>query len=448
MNIDVNDARSDGELLTAFLKSHDQRAIKALFDRHGPMVMGVCRNILGQHDLVNDAFQATFVVLLTKAHSIGKPASLGCWLHGVACRVAKRAKSQAVSNLCEPDEIPMNSHDPSATVASKEELSVIHEEIDRLPERLRLPLILCAMEGESREEVAARLGWSVGSVKGRLERARAMLESRLKTRGVIIPTAVLSTVLTETATAQVPLALINSALTHAFLSGSGQLTSGISANLIALSDGIIKTTLISKLKLAVLCVVAPTLVGGGLFFAIHQFVPAAAGMNPATSWGGFMPFIQRMVNNPPQSYPLARSAKFEIYLVSPTPSENTTMAINPQNKEQIYLETPAVIVSSDIESVSRGEDQNKFPVLKAKMTQAGSNKLAAVTSANFNRSLAIIVGDKIVGVPMILAPISDTFELSYGGVKGKHEVFDALTTELVPYEDSVIDDSVPKASDK
>ena len=160
------DVRSDADLLQLFAHQHDRVAIAAIVDRHGPVVLGICQSILrNEHDAA-DAFQATFLVLIKRARSIGKPSSLGSWLHGVAVRVAKRAKAQSMQRrIYEHSGSTTILSDPPENTASEETVELIHEEIDRLPERFRLPLILCGLEGETRED--ARIGSGGLSVRSK-----------------------------------------------------------------------------------------------------------------------------------------------------------------------------------------------------------------------------------------------------------------------------------------
>lgn len=269
---------SDVDLLHSFVDQRDRAAITDIVDRHGLMVMGVCRNILrNEHDAA-DAFQATFLVLLKKARSIGKSASLANWLHGVACRVAKRARSRSGPQpMYEDPGAEMMSTDPSVKVASEEEVGLIHEELDRMPERYRLPVILCCLEGETQEQVSRRLGWTAGTVKGRLERGRVMLRVRLKKRGLVIPAAMLTAILAQQAVAQVPGALVGTTVDAAMLVASGQLMAGgaISVNALLLSQEVMKAMLVTKLKIAAMILLAGSVVAGGSAVVFRHVFAAA-----------------------------------------------------------------------------------------------------------------------------------------------------------------------------
>src|SRR6516162_8072841 len=194
------DELSDAALLSRFTKNRDESAFAALVDRHGALVLHVCQRVLGNFHDTEDAFQATFLVLARKAATVRRPESLAAWLHGVAHRAAIKARSarQRLQTLSSRRDNPILSSadrhpDPPADLSVRESLGIIDEELERLPEVYRLPVILCGLESRSLEEAARQLGWTVGSVKGRLERGRARLHARLVRRG-----ATLSAVLTAT----------------------------------------------------------------------------------------------------------------------------------------------------------------------------------------------------------------------------------------------------------
>src|SRR5271170_5268095 len=182
----------DRQLLQQF-SSGDEAAFTEIVDRHGGLVMGVCRRVLQHTQDAEDAFQATFMVLARKAGKIAWQESIANWLHGVACRIAfqVRRETTLVPKLefgNESAEPAVNGPDP----AWSELKPVLDEELGRLPARYRKPLVLCCLEGKSRDEAAAQLGWSIGSLKGRLERGRELLRSRLARRGLALSTALAS----------------------------------------------------------------------------------------------------------------------------------------------------------------------------------------------------------------------------------------------------------------
>jgi RNA polymerase sigma factor (sigma-70 family) len=200
------DELSDEDLLEKFLngeESESQRAFGALVERHGPMVLGICRHVLNQHQDAEDAFQATFLVLAQKGASIRNRRVLAGWLHEVAHRIAVKSRTSVVRRrtlerqgvAMSPPATELNNQDQVA--AWNELRPVLHAEVERLPERYRIPVILSYLEGKTNEEVAALLRWPVGTVKGRLSRARDLLRSRLMRRGLTLAAAFLMTSLSK-----------------------------------------------------------------------------------------------------------------------------------------------------------------------------------------------------------------------------------------------------------
>src|SRR5207249_4451809 len=177
----------DAQLLKRFAADHDETAFAALVQRHGPMVLGVCRRVLQDAHAAEDAFQATFLVLVRRARSIARPELLGNWLYGVAYRTAVRAKQNAARrNAYERQAMPMLTAEPTQEVARREVMAVLDEEMNRLPEKYRAPLVLCYLEGCTNEEAARQLGHPTGSMSGLLSRGRELLRKRLTRRGVLV----------------------------------------------------------------------------------------------------------------------------------------------------------------------------------------------------------------------------------------------------------------------
>src|SRR5262245_45698453 len=172
---------TDGELLARYAQRRDEAAFAELVRRHGGLVLGVARRQLGDRQQAEDVFQATFLALARQGPRLGRPASLVNWLYTVALRQARNTRLALSRRAARHATLapPRRAADPLAEVSGRELIAVIDEELARLPEAYRLPLLLCAVEGLSREEAAARLGWSAGAVKGRLERGRELLRRRL-----------------------------------------------------------------------------------------------------------------------------------------------------------------------------------------------------------------------------------------------------------------------------
>jgi len=192
---------SDEELLEQFFSRTDgtaEDAFRILVARHGPMVLGVCRHVLNQPQDAEDAFQATFLVLARKGRTIRSRNVLGRWLYEVAYRIALRARAQTMRRRVherQASEMSPPAHENE--IAWNELRPVLHDEVNRLPEKYRTPVVLCYLEGKTNEEVAQLLMWPVGTVKGRLSRARNLLRSRLLRRGLALSAGFLLTALSE-----------------------------------------------------------------------------------------------------------------------------------------------------------------------------------------------------------------------------------------------------------
>jgi RNA polymerase sigma factor (sigma-70 family) len=185
-----DDPTPDEQLLQRFTAARDWTAFEALLQRHGPTVLGVCRRLLRREQDVEDVFQATFLVLARKAASIRRRQSVASWLHGVARRIATRVRDRTTRQAVGPvAEIAAPDFDPAGALTWNEVRGALDEELSRLPETLRGPLVLCYLEGLARDEAAARLGCPLGTLKGRLERGRELLRRRLTRRGLALSAA-------------------------------------------------------------------------------------------------------------------------------------------------------------------------------------------------------------------------------------------------------------------
>jgi RNA polymerase sigma factor (sigma-70 family) len=166
-------------LLERFTRRHDQVAFAALVARHGPMVLGVCRRVLGNVQEAEDAFQATFLVLVRKAAAITRPHLLGNWLYGVAARTARKARIRMARRLHHERQAAVAPRDPPPETDWSDLIAQLDEELEQLPFKYRAPLVLCYLDGLTNEEAARRLGWPTGSISYRLARGREMLRQRL-----------------------------------------------------------------------------------------------------------------------------------------------------------------------------------------------------------------------------------------------------------------------------
>jgi RNA polymerase sigma factor (sigma-70 family) len=243
--------RSDAELLGIFVSNPDEVVFEAIIRRHGPMVWGVCRRVLRDHHDAEDAFQATFLVLARKAASIMPQEKLGNWLYGVAYQTARKARATTSNRKAMEKQVPDMPEPEAGRDGCRDDLlPLLDQELSRLPEKYRLPIVLCDLEGKTHRQAAQQLNWPVGTVSGRLSRGRAMLGERLTRRGFTLAGGSLAMVLSQgSASASVPLPLITSTTRAATRVAAGQAVTGVvSTKVAALAEGVLKGMLMTKLK--------------------------------------------------------------------------------------------------------------------------------------------------------------------------------------------------------
>jgi RNA polymerase sigma factor (sigma-70 family) len=242
---------TDGQLLECFLTQRDDAALAVLVQRHGPMVWGVCRRVLPNHHDAEDAFQATFLVLVRKAASIVPRERVANWLYGVAHQTALKARATAARRKGRERQV---TEMPEPAVAERDPWRdlrpLLDEELSRLPDRYRCVIVSCDLEGRTRKEAAGQLGLSEGTVGSRLARARAMLAKRLARRGLAVSGGALAVVLSnDVASAGVPASVVSSTITAAILfrAGRAAATGPIPLEVAALTEGVLKTMLLTRL---------------------------------------------------------------------------------------------------------------------------------------------------------------------------------------------------------
>jgi RNA polymerase sigma factor (sigma-70 family) len=257
----------DADLLGRFVRRKDETAFTALVQRHGPLVFGLCRSLLPCEQDAEDAFQATFLVLVRRARSISKRTSLRSWLYSVAWRVAVRLKQQERPGEPLDDSVVTNPA-PDQAAIERERRWLLHAEIARLPEKYREPVLLCGLEGKPRDEAARLLRCSEGAVKGRLERGRSMLRARLARRGLdLTAVGVSMAALDNTIQAALPAALAHalSQAATAVLAGRDAAVSTVAASL---AQGVTRAMAFSQLKIgAGITLLLAVLLGAATLFA-------------------------------------------------------------------------------------------------------------------------------------------------------------------------------------
>jgi RNA polymerase sigma factor (sigma-70 family) len=258
-------ALTDGQLLEHFLGQRDDASFEALLLRHGPMVLGVCRRVLRNEADAADAFQATFLVLVRKAASIVPRGMVGNWLYGVAHNTARKAKvmnskrrarEREAANRPRPEPLPEDWQKLQA---------VLDDELSRLPEKYRAPIVLCELEGKPIKEAARQLGWAQGTLAGRLSRGRHLLAKRVARHGLTLAGGAVAALAGGAASAGVPGPLVDSTVhaAAAFAAGQAAVAGVVPAQVAALTEGVLKSMLLTKMKIATAVVLVTAALGTG-----------------------------------------------------------------------------------------------------------------------------------------------------------------------------------------
>ena len=260
--------RPDADLLAAFVRDRDADAFAALVRRHGPMVLGVCRRVVGDVHAADDAFQAVFLVLARRAAAVRPRAAVGSWLYGVAYRTALKARAVRARRHARFKQVDAMPEPPARPPADPwtDLRPVIDEELARLPDKYRLPVVLCDLEGRPQRAVAKHLGVAAATLAGRLSQARRTLAARLTRRGVALSGGAVATLLTERASAgAVGPALADGVVRAAEAVAAGGVATGfVSAHALNLCEGVMRMMLLSKLKAVGAGALAVLALSGGL----------------------------------------------------------------------------------------------------------------------------------------------------------------------------------------
>jgi RNA polymerase sigma factor (sigma-70 family) len=260
-------ALTDGQLLDRFFADRDETAVEVLVRRYGPLVYGVCRRVLHNTHAAEDVFQATFLVLVRKIPSLDRGKPLGNWLYTVAYRLALTARaSELRRQRCEAQAARQRSSIGGSALSASELVVAVEEELHRLPQRHRAPLVLCYLEGKTNDQAAAILGCPRGSMAARLAQAKERLRERLVRRGFAAPAVSITAVLVGAAArGAVPLPLLNSTLSAIqwFAREETCAASVVSARAVALARGALRTMFLNKLKIGAALLLVALMLGTG-----------------------------------------------------------------------------------------------------------------------------------------------------------------------------------------
>jgi RNA polymerase sigma factor (sigma-70 family) len=280
---------TDGQLLEDYVGHRNEAALAALLLRHGPMVWGVCRRILRHHQDAEDAFQATFLVLLRKAASITARELLANWLYGVAHQTARKARARAARRM-ERERQVVDMPEPAVGEHDLQEdlRPVLDMGLSRLPDKYRCVVVLCDLEGKTRKEAAGELGVPEGTVAGRLARARVLLARRLARCGLALPGTALATLLAQqAASASVPTALVSATIQSANLWGTGQTaaSAALSVDVVALTEGVLQAMVLNKMKNIIRILIVGCLIVLGVGVLGYHRAPGKPEEQPARQPG-------------------------------------------------------------------------------------------------------------------------------------------------------------------
>jgi RNA polymerase sigma factor (sigma-70 family) len=285
-------AAPDCQLLQHFAREGDEAAFAELVRRHGPMVLGVCRRLLRDGHDAEDAFQATFLVLVRKARSLSQPELMGNWLYGVAYRTALKARARGLRRRARQRPLV----DVPAPVSLPEWIgaevrAVLDEEVQRLPDKYRVAFVLCCLEGKTNAEAARLLGCPKGTILSRLAWARARLRARLTRRGLALSAPALAPLLSQTGTSvAVGPALAAATIQAGMQWGVAEAVGGvISEEVATLAEGVLKAMFLAKVRLALLFLAVVLIIGAGVGIATSRLgaePTAAANEQPSQAPAG------------------------------------------------------------------------------------------------------------------------------------------------------------------
>jgi RNA polymerase sigma factor (sigma-70 family) len=421
---------TDAQLVERFANDSGERAavaFSALVERHGPMVMRVCRaSLRNEHD-AEDAFQAVFLVLVRKAGTLWVRDSLGPWLHTIAVRTSAYARAQSQRRHVQEQRLARTSPETVESTDDDHDLiTAIHEEVGRLPDRFREAVVLCDLEGLSHERAAARLGWPVGTVKSRQARGRERLRGRLARRGLAPADAAIAMAL---APLPVPVSLV-SATAHAASAGTAgaSATAGtVSAASEALARGMLRRLTMNGIKLSILSILAAgTIVTGALAFTGGRLAaddPPTAPRREGPTAGSLLQL--RIAADPKHDPEALTKPGYRWVKIDPGSRQSLDgliTKVDPAEGRMILVKLdPQNVTERDLREVKETPDERGRPMIAFWLTQDGSTRFGALTKAHlpedqgaFRYHLALIVEGTVVALPVIQSEIRDAGVIQFG----------------------------------
>jgi RNA polymerase sigma factor (sigma-70 family) len=356
---------TDAELLARFLTSRDGDALAALVRRHAGMVWGVCRRLLHNRQDAEDAFQATFLVLVRKAADVPGQA-VANWLYGVARQTAVRLRATAAKRGRREKQVVTMPEPTVEEVRAADLQSVLDEEVSRLPDHYRGVVILCDLESLTRREAARQLGIPEGSVASRLARARMMLAKRLTQRGVVLSGGSVAAVLSAgSASASAPPALVASTIQAASLLAAGQ-AGAVSAKVAALTEGVVRAMFVTKIRAALVVVLLLGFVATGATILTSRTMagqddkkpPEEKTMKPAakkvqeviTAWGERVGFLQAGLGFRPgerRAYRPGETITLVVRIRNIDGEEVKREPVKFEYLKQFFIENPPTVTGAD-----------------------------------------------------------------------------------------------------
>jgi RNA polymerase sigma factor (sigma-70 family) len=371
---------TDTDLLERFRSRGEEAAFTLLMQRHGPAVLRVCQRVFGDAHEAEDAFQATFLVLVRKAGSIRKQQSLASWLYGVAHHIAGRARAQANQRRIRARAAVSPVTSPSAPdMVSQSELhALLDEEVGQLPDRYRAPLVLCCLEGKTHEQAARELGWPRSSVTARLERAREQLRLRLTRRGYSVTAGLPAAVLTEqTASAAIPAQLTLATVRLASQVIAGKVASTTAAA--ALADSLVRGMTMTKLVAAL-----GLLLGVGLAAGVGALILPRVVSSYEPDQPGAPPALANASDTPLPAGAVAWLG------TDPLRVGEVEIALTADGKKVIALTSAGVVHTIDAQTGSRIErkvlgDRQDFFWQNAQLSLSAHGSTAAILEDRWSR---------------------------------------------------------------